>query len=277
MPFRRGSRVWLTLFKKGLIDDCGKKPSPCIFGTAGAADTGSLRSERYAVDEQCSVRRGERRAGVRCTFGGSCASQAAAPSELGCCVPEASTASAAAASGAASTDAAAARTIEHKYGSTTVEGIPERVISVGYNDQDAILALGVIPVGIRDWYGDQPYAVWPWAQDELGDATPEVLSGSGINFEQVASLQPDLIVGISSGMTEEEYNTLSEIAPTIPQSGEFVDYGVPWQEQQRVIGQALGREAEAEQLVADVEARFAAARAENPQWEGAGGVVARRF
>ena len=69
-----------------------------------------------------------------------------------------------------------------------MEGIPERVISVGYNEQDAILALGVIPVGIRDWYGDQPYAVWPWAQDELGDAKPEVLSGTGINFEQVASL-----------------------------------------------------------------------------------------
>ncbi len=158
-----------------------------------------------------------------------------------------------------------------------MEGIPERVISVGYNEQDAILALGVIPVGIRDWYGDQPYAVWPWAQDELGDAKPEVLSGTGINFEQVASLQPDLILGVSSGMTEEEYNTLSEIAPTIPQSGEFVDYGVPWQEQQRVIGQALGREAEAEQLVADVEARFAAARAENPQWEGAGGAVGVAF
>lgn len=178
---------------------------------------------------------------------------------------------------ASSPAAAGARTIEHKYGSTTVEGVPERVVSVGFNEQDAILALGVVPVGIRDWYGEQPNAVWPWAQDELGGATPAVLPSNEINFEQIAALQPDLIVGISSGMTQEQFATLSEIAPTVPQSAEYVDYGVPWQEQQRVIGLALGREAAAEQLVADVEARFAAARDEHPHWDGANAVVAVAF
>ena len=44
------------------------------------------------------------------------------------------------------------------------------MVSVGFSDQDTLLALGVVPVGIRDWYGDQPNAVWPWATDELGDA-----------------------------------------------------------------------------------------------------------
>jgi len=180
------------------------------------------------------------------------------------------------ASATASQAAAGTRTIEHKYGSTTIEGIPERIVSVGFTDQDAVLALGVVPVGIRDWYGEQPYAVWPWAQDELGDAKPEVLQGE-INFEQIAALQPDLIVGVSSGMTEEQYTTLSEIAPTLAQSGEYVDYGVPWQEQTRVIGQALGRQAEAEKLVADVEAQFAAARQQHPEWDGASALVAAYF
>lgn len=41
------------------------------------------------------------------------------------------------------------RTIEHKFGSTEVAGMPERVVSVGYSDQDPILALGVIPVAVR--------------------------------------------------------------------------------------------------------------------------------
>jgi len=66
-------------------------------------------------------------------------------------------------------------TIPHKFGSTTIEAEPERVVSIGYNEHDFLLALGVIPVALRDWYGEQPNSVWPWAQDELGDATPEVL------------------------------------------------------------------------------------------------------
>ena len=58
--------------------------------------------------------------------------------------------------------------VEHKYGSTTVEQEPLRVVSVGYTDQDAVLAFGVTPVGIRDWYGDQPDATWPWARTSSG-------------------------------------------------------------------------------------------------------------
>jgi iron complex transport system substrate-binding protein len=174
----------------------------------------------------------------------------------------------------ASGDATFPVTIEHKYGETTIEEQPERVVSVGFTDQDVVLALGVKPVGIRDWYGDQPDAVWPWAQDELGDAEPEVLSSAEINFEQVASLQPDLIVGVSSGMTEEEYETLAQIAPTLTQSDEYVDYGVPWQAATRLIGTALGRSDQAEALIEDLEADFAAARAAHPEFEGATGVIA---
>lgn len=168
-------------------------------------------------------------------------------------------------------------TIEHKYGRTEIPQQPTRVVSVGFNDQDAILALGVVPVGIRDWYGDQPNATWPWAQDKLGGATPAVLPANALNFEQIASLNPDLIIGISSGMTEEEYATLSQIAPTVAQSAEYVDYGVPWQEQTRVIGTALGRSQQAETLVAEVEALFADARAQNPAFNGASGLVAASF
>jgi len=165
------------------------------------------------------------------------------------------------------------RTIEHKYGSTEITGASGRVVTVGFTDQDPVLALGVTPVAVREWFGEQPYATWPWAQDELGDAMPEVLPAMGLNFEQIAALEPDLIIGVSSGMTEQEYGTLSEIAPTLAQWGKFVDYGVPWQEQMRAIGRALGREGRAEELVSGLEEWFAGAREEHPEFEGAGGVV----
>src|SRR5690606_23184754 len=53
-------------------------------------------------------------------------------------------------------------TIEHKYGATTIDAEPKRVVSVGFGEHDGLLALGVVPIAVRDWYGDQPYATWPW-------------------------------------------------------------------------------------------------------------------
>lgn len=167
------------------------------------------------------------------------------------------------------TTVAATRTMEHKYGQTTIEGTPERIVSVGYTDQDPLLAFGVRPVGIRRWFGDPPNGVWPWAQDELGDAGPELLPADAINYEQVAALEPDLIVGISSGMSRDDYDTLSEFAPTLPQSDRWVDYGVPWQQQTLIIGRALGREDRARRLVSDLERRFAETREEHSAFDGA--------
>lgn len=107
-------------------------------------------------------------------------------------------------------------TIEHAFGSAEIPAAPPRVVSVGYSDQDAILALGVVPVGLRDWFGDQPNAVWPWAQPLLGGAAPEVLPLDALNFEAIAALEPDLIVGRSTfDLTSEEYETLSRIALTV--------------------------------------------------------------
>ena len=165
-------------------------------------------------------------------------------------------------------------TIEHKYGETTIDEAPERVVSVGFSDQDFVLALGVTPVGIREWYGERPFATWEWAQDELGDAEPTVLGSEEIDFEEVAALRPDLIVGVSSGMTEEDYDTLSQIAPTLTQSGDYVDYGMPWQDATRMIGQALGKADAAEAIVTDLEDRFTEAQETYPDLVGASGVIA---
>ncbi|MFT6391067.1 MAG: iron complex transport system substrate-binding protein [Ilumatobacter sp.] len=165
-------------------------------------------------------------------------------------------------------DAAFPVTIDHKFGSTTIEAEPTRVVSVGFNEHDFLLALGVVPVGLRDWYGDQPNGVWPWAQDELGDAAPEVLSSNSLTYEQIAALNPDLIVGVWSGMTDEEYELLSEIAPTVAQPDMYDDYGTPWQEQTEILGRATGRSDVAADVVAGIEERFDDIRDEHPEWEG---------
>jgi len=160
-------------------------------------------------------------------------------------------------------------TVEHRYGSTTVPEQPKRVVSVGFNDHDTLLALGVTPVGVREWYGEYPSATWPWARDELGSAKPTVLASSELDLEAVAALRPDLIVGIFSGMTREEYGLLSKIAPTVASPSEYPDFGTPWRTVTETYGQALGRSQQAEQVIADVDAKFAEVRKEHPDFDGA--------
>jgi iron complex transport system substrate-binding protein len=161
-------------------------------------------------------------------------------------------------------------TIEHKYGSTTIDSEPKRVVVVGLREQDALLALGVVPVATTDWYGGHPGAIFPWAQDELGDAEPpELLSDKdGIQFEKIAAQRPDLILGVYSGMTKKDYEQLSRLAPVIAQPQDKVDFGSSWQEETLISGKAVGREARAQELVDETEALIAAAAEENPEFKG---------
>lgn len=170
----------------------------------------------------------------------------------------------------------APRTIEHRYGQTRIEGVPERVVTLGLTDQDYVIALGVAPVGTSEWFGQQPGALYPWAREALGDAPmPEtVLDVYEYDVEAVAALQPDLILASNSGMTEEEYARFSEIAPTVAQPAAYPDFGAPWQEITRRTGAALGRAELAEDLVTDLEAEFQQAVADNPALDGATGLIA---
>ncbi|WTW94824.1 iron-siderophore ABC transporter substrate-binding protein [Streptomycetaceae bacterium NBC_01309] len=161
-------------------------------------------------------------------------------------------------------------TLDHKYGSTTVKGEPKRVVTVGLTDQDALLALGVVPVGTTEWIEGFPGNVGPWAKDKVGSKElPKVLKdpGTGPDFENIAKLQPDLILGLYSGLTEDQYKTLSKIAPTVAQPKGYNDFGIPWQELTKSVGKVLGKSAEADALVKGVEDKFAQAAAAHPEFK----------
>lgn len=167
-------------------------------------------------------------------------------------------------------------TIEHKYGSTTITKKPERIVTVGLTDHDALLALGIVPVGTTEWFGGYPGSIWPWAQDEwaaLGGAVPEAVGGESINFEKIAALQPDLILALYAGVTQEQYDLLTQIAPTVAQPADYVDYGIPWQELTLTVGKAVGQAEAAQALVDEVEAQFVQVQADHPEFVGATAVA----
>ncbi len=160
-------------------------------------------------------------------------------------------------------------TVKHKFGETTIPAEPQRVVVVGVTEQDILLELGVTPIATTEWYGEQPYAVWPWATELLGDAKPEVLSTTdGIQYEKIASLKPDLIVGTNAGLTQEDYDRLSTIAPTISSVEGSTQYFSSWQDQTRVVAAAVGRSAAGDALIAEVEQMYAKAAAAHPEFAG---------
>jgi len=169
------------------------------------------------------------------------------------------------------------RSIKHKFGVAEVPENPERIVAVGYNEADFVLAFGVVPVGVRDFIGPYPEETRPWAQEQLDGAEPKLVGGEEINFEAVAALEPDLILGVYSFMTQADYDFLAEIAPTVAQPARHVDGGTPWQEQTLITGRALGMETRAKEVVGEVEGRFAEARENYPELEGKTAAVTFAF
>lgn len=162
-------------------------------------------------------------------------------------------------------------TIAHKFGTTTIKAEPKRIVTVGLTDQDAVLALGKVPVGTTEWFGGYPGAIGPWATGYLrGAPLPTVLkdTGTGPQVEKIAALRPDLILAVYGGLTKKQYETLSKLAPVVAQPKQYNDFGVPWDVETKTVGQALGKEKQADALVANVQAKFAAVRKANPEFEG---------
>jgi iron complex transport system substrate-binding protein len=210
------------------------------------------------------------------TAGKATAVLAAAALSLTACSTGPAASSASEASATSSASAQFPVTIKHVFGETTIKEQPKRVVTVSWVNDDVAIALGVVPVGVpKNEWGNNDKGSTPWkdaALEKLGagfgsDKAPVQFSeADGINFTEIAKLNPDVILGAYSGLTEEDYKKLNEIAPVVAQPE--LAYGTPWQEATTLIGKALGKTAEAEKLVTDTEATIKAEAAKYPQITG---------
>ncbi|MEX0428218.1 iron-siderophore ABC transporter substrate-binding protein [Nocardioides sp. DS6] len=162
-------------------------------------------------------------------------------------------------------------TIKHAFGETTITSEPKRIVSVGVNDQDMLLALGVVPVGIEKetWGGDAKGST-PWFEaklKELGGTMPAVIDETDdIPADEVAKLDPDLILATYSGITKAQYTKLSKIAPVVAYPDK--PWATSWQQSLEMDGKAVGRSTLAAQVEKETEAAFAQARKDYPQIQG---------
>lgn len=186
---------------------------------------------------------------------------------------------AAATSEAASTEAPAAQdavtypiTIKHALGETVIKSKPERVVTVQWANQDVALALGVVPVGfsaanfgVQDGSG-----LLPWTADklkELNVTDPNVFQDTdGLDFEAISDANPDVILAAYSGLTKEDYETLSQIAPVVAYP--TAAWATTWREQVLLNAEGMGMKPEGEQLIKDTEALVKDKLSKYPQIAG---------
>lgn len=159
-------------------------------------------------------------------------------------------------------------TIEHAFGETTISEQPTRVATVSWANHEVPLALGIVPVGMSKatWGDDDNDGVLPWVEDrldELGAETPVLFDETdGIDFEAVADTRPDVILAAYSGLTQEEYDTLSKIAPVVayPETA----WSTSYEDMISLNSAALGLADEGDALIEDLHAEVDAALADYP-------------
>ncbi|MGA9290763.1 MAG: iron-siderophore ABC transporter substrate-binding protein [Anaerobacillus sp.] len=151
-------------------------------------------------------------------------------------------------SGEQKSEEQATRTVSHAMGETEVPDAPEKVVILTNEGTEALLAMGVTPVGaVQSWLGD------PWydhIKDDMKDV--EVVgTESEVNLEAVAALKPDLIIG-NKLRQEDIYEQLNAIAPTV-----FSDtLKGDWQENFEFYAKALNLEDKGKEVMSSYNDRI---------------------
>ncbi|KUO05282.1 iron-siderophore ABC transporter substrate-binding protein [Streptomyces caeruleatus] len=159
--------------------------------------------------------------------------------------------------------------IKHKFGTTKIAKAPERIVVIGNggtDDIDALYALGVTPVAVsKDALSKD--GVYPWLKDRIDTGKTELLDTlTAVDYEKVASLQPDLILATSDFTLDKDYKKLAAVAPTI---GYETAWGQQtWQEHVQVVAQAVGKEERGAQVIKETEDSIAAVQEKHPKLRG---------
>ncbi|NDV00325.1 iron-siderophore ABC transporter substrate-binding protein [Pseudoroseicyclus tamaricis] len=163
-------------------------------------------------------------------------------------------------------------TIEHALGSTVLEEKPQRVATVQWANHEVPLALGLVPVGFAaaNFGDDDGDGLLPWvseALEEMGAEVPVLFDeGDGIDFEAVAATNPDVILAGYSGLSQEDYDTLSQIAPTVAYPD--APWATNWRESIRINAAGMGMAEEGEALIAEIEGEIDETVGQYPELDG---------
>lgn len=170
-------------------------------------------------------------------------------------------------------------TIQHAFGTTVIENKPQRIATVAWANHEVPLALGVVPVGFpRQGFGDDDGdGMMPWVKTRLealgGDASVLREDGRTPDIEALAASKPDVILAAYSGLSEDDYARLSEIAPVVARPGPR--WSSSWRDMIRLDSAGMGMAAEGEALIERLEAQVAENVASHPEIQGKSAIILR--
>ena len=165
-------------------------------------------------------------------------------------------------------------TIEHAFGETVVDEEPLRVATWGWGSTEAAIASGVYPVAIAEqlWTVGKGNLL-PWveeAYDAEGVEHPTLLpddgTGATVPYDEFIAAKPDLILAPYSGITEEQFDQLNEIAPTVayPEA----PWTTTWQDTIKITAQALGRSEHGDTILEEIDTYLADEAEKHPEFDG---------
>ncbi|MBE9117719.1 iron-siderophore ABC transporter substrate-binding protein [Lusitaniella coriacea LEGE 07157] len=166
---------------------------------------------------------------------------------------------------AARSPAGECQVIQHELGETTVCGTPKKIVALGLNPLDVLLSLEVQPAGFADVIQlhrgefDNPSQQIPYLGEYVTSKPANIGSSRQPSFEALAQLQPDLILAMYGPANNDQYEKLSQIAPTLfVPSLSLRD----WQESIQMVAKAIDREQKAKAVIETYEQQLADARSD---------------
>jgi iron complex transport system substrate-binding protein len=155
-------------------------------------------------------------------------------------------------------------TVQHVHGETTITGTPQRIVALGNQWLDTALALGVAPVAYIDNVAILGDGAPKW-QTPIPESAKKIEVAGGI-VEQVAAMNPDLILADTFIADQKRYDDFSKIAPTLP--GLSKEIVTPWQDLVTTLGKVLHKESEAAKLVDGLDGKLSDLAQSNPGLKG---------
>ena len=161
--------------------------------------------------------------------------------------------------------------LDHAFGQTILDKKPERVATIAWGNHDVALALGIVPVGFsKANYGvSADKGLLPWTEEKIKELNGEAKlfdDLDGLNFEAISNSKPDVILAAYSGITQEDYDTLSKIAPVAAYQSQ--PWQTLWRDMVKIDSKALGMEKEGDELIKNTEARIAKELEKHPEIKG---------
>lgn len=159
-------------------------------------------------------------------------------------------------------------TIHHAFGTTKVKNKPDRVVTIGRDSAEVAIALGVMPVAMqKQQFGANAQGYMPWIAEHVlrsGQELPPLFDSSGADLARaVGDFHPDLILATNSGITQQQYTQLADVAPTVafPEKA----WSINWEMQIDTVAGALGLRHGGGPLIEEINRQFA--DAQKADWE----------